>query len=116
MKRILLCLMMLVSISAFAQNTVVHIVQKGETLKTIAKKYKTSVDKIRAGNPEAKSDIYVGMRLEIPTKGGSYTSESTNLSAVSQAEAVSLNAPQDDQESFQSKTTVTTKEDGLVGG
>ncbi len=47
------------------QNTIVHVVQNGETLESIAKKYKTTVANIKAGNPETMSDIYVGMRLEI---------------------------------------------------
>lgn len=57
---------MLVSIQAFA---VKHVVEKGETIESIAQKYGTTAQAILQANPEAESFIYVGMELNIPETG-----------------------------------------------
>lgn len=43
-----------------------HKVRKGETLTTIARKYKTSVSSIRSANKISKKGIYAGQKLNIP--------------------------------------------------
>ena len=113
MKRVLLCLMMMVSLSALGQNTLVHIVQRGETLASIAKKYKTSVSDIRAGNPEAKSDIYPGMRLEIPVKGAVSASELIASQGASTSVAYTY---QTEQQSAPVTATSESTPAGVVGG
>jgi len=51
---------------------VIHVVQRGETLTSIARKYNTSVQAISQANGISNpSQIYVGQRLKIPTSGGS---------------------------------------------
>lgn len=43
-----------------------HIVQRGETLESIAEYYHVSVDDINKANPNAEGIIYVGMKLVVP--------------------------------------------------
>ena len=50
---------------AMAQQ-VTHVIQRGETLESIAQKYQVTVDAIKQTNPDAVNMIYVGMRLIIP--------------------------------------------------
>ncbi len=54
------------SLILYSQNTTIHIVTKGETLKTIAKIYGVSQEAIIEANPTAKTYVYVGMKLTIP--------------------------------------------------
>ena len=62
---VLLCI---VCMFAMAQSqTVTHVVQRGETLESIAEYYKVSVDDINKANPNADGMVYVGMKLNIPT-------------------------------------------------
>lgn len=51
---------------AMAQSTVKHVVDKGETLTSIAQKYGVTKEKIVELNPEAAQFIYVGMELVVP--------------------------------------------------
>lgn len=48
-------------------QTVTHVVQRGETLESIAEYYKVSVEDINKANPNADGVVYVGMKLNIPT-------------------------------------------------
>lgn len=58
----------IVCVFAMAQNqTVTHIVQRGETIESIAEYYKVSVADINKANPNADGMVYVGMKLAIPT-------------------------------------------------
>lgn len=51
---------------------VVHVVQRGETLYSIARKYGTTYQAIvRANNIQNPSVIYVGQRINVPTSGSS---------------------------------------------
>lgn len=62
---VLLCTL---CVFAMAQSqTVTHVVQRGETLESIAEYYKVSVTDINKANPNADGIIYVGMKLNIPT-------------------------------------------------
>lgn len=62
---VLLCI---VCMFAMAQSQIVtHVVQRGETLESIAEYYKVSVDDINKANPNADGMVYVGMKLNIPT-------------------------------------------------
>lgn len=62
---VLLCT---VCVLAMAQSqTITHIVQRGETIESIADYYKVSVADINKANPNADGIIYVGMKLNIPT-------------------------------------------------
>lgn len=63
----LLVTLALVAVSLQAQTaTVKHVVDRGETLESIAKTYNTTVDEIVKLNPNAAQFIYVGMELTVP--------------------------------------------------
>lgn len=47
-------------------QTVTHVVQRGETLESIAEYYKVSVEDINKANPNADGIVYVGMKLVVP--------------------------------------------------
>ena len=66
MKKILVCLFMLLQFAAVMGQQVSHTVQRGETLESIAKKYNVSVYALQQANPDAKDLIYTGMKLIIP--------------------------------------------------
>ena len=58
-----------VSVFAMAQvQNVTHVVQRGETIESIAKYYHVSVDDINKANPNADGMVYVGMKLVVPVK------------------------------------------------
>ena len=59
---------------------VYHRVRSGETLSTIARRYRTSVTRIkRANNLRSTHFIRAGKRLKIPSKGYAYTSQTKQL-------------------------------------
>ena len=67
MKKILVCMFMLLPFTAIMGQQVSHTVQRGETLESIAKKYNVSVYALTQSNPDAKDVFYVGMKLVIPS-------------------------------------------------
>lgn len=54
-----------VAVTCYAQEIVTHIVQRGETIESIAGKYGTTADTILRLNPDAADFVYVGMELKI---------------------------------------------------
>lgn len=67
-KMILSVLLCTVCVVTMAQSqTVTHVVQRGETIESIAKYYNVSVEDINKANPNADGIVYVGMKLNIPT-------------------------------------------------
>ena len=58
-------------------QTVTHVVQRGETLESIAEYYKVSVEDINKANPNADGIIYVGMKLVVPVGATSTITEAT---------------------------------------
>lgn len=62
---VLLCTVCMLSMAQ--SQTVTHVVQRGETLESIAESYKVSVEDINKANPNADGIVYVGMKLNIPT-------------------------------------------------
>ena len=66
-KMILSVLFCTVCVVTMAQSqTVTHVVQRGETIESIAKYYNVSVEDINKANPNADGIVYVGMKLNIP--------------------------------------------------
>ena len=92
MKRFFLSLSFAVaSVVAMAQaETATHIVQRGETLESIAKDYNVDVDVLDRLNPNADGVVYVGMKLKVPV-AAMPESAAENPSAGS---AEAANAPQ----------------------
>ena len=87
MRRILtlgiaLALILALAAPAFAQGSVIHIVQRGENLFRIGLRYGVTVDALAVANGLTNtSRIYVGQRLVIPT-GGSSASQRSYPSGV----------------------------------
>lgn len=88
MKRLInfMCLFVF-AISVFAQS-LVHTVQAGETLESIAKKYNMSVYRIQQANPESQNYFYIGMKLNIPGKRESKSKEESQSVVSSQQQIV----------------------------
>ena len=62
---------------------VYHRVRSGETLSTIARRYRTSVSRIkRANNLRSSNYIVAGKRLKIPQRGYTYASQSSKRSTA----------------------------------
>ena len=58
-----------ICVLAMAQSqTVTHVVQRGETLESIAEYYKVSVADINKANPNTDGIVYVGLKLTIPVE------------------------------------------------
>lgn len=55
-----------ISIATMAQSVVLHTVQRGETVASVAKKYNISEEQLRKANPDVDVYFYVGMKLNIP--------------------------------------------------
>lgn len=70
MKRTILSLLFgTASMFTMAQNqTVSHVVQRGETLESIAEYYNVSVEDIDKANPNMDGVVYVGLKLNLPIK------------------------------------------------
>ncbi len=70
-----------------------HILERGETIESVAKKYGVTTEQIIALNPDAKSFTYVGMELIIPetatSRSDSAAAASTGTAATSAPVAVS---------------------------
>lgn len=80
MKKILLLITFLISlIPSFGQSPEKeHIVERGETIATIAKLYNLSPDDLLEANPSAREMVYTGMVLTIP-KSNATSSSYTQL-------------------------------------
>lgn len=63
------------------QNDIVHVVKSKETLYKIAKKYHTSVDQLKALNPELKKNLPIGYELVIE-KGKEVVAQNTSEDAT----------------------------------
>lgn len=85
MLRTIFIFFLCISLNASAQTNNVHIVDRGETLVSIAERYKTTREKIIELNPDVAQFIYVGMELSIPATSVQTTdnSNSLNISANS---------------------------------
>lgn len=70
-----------VSMFAMAQSqTVTHVVQRGETIESIAEYYNLSVEDINKANPNTDGIVYVGMKLNIPTSSAQPKTSATDVS------------------------------------
>lgn len=99
-----------VSICAMAQDkTVTHVVQRGETIESIAKQYNVSVDDIYHANPNAEGLMYAGLKLIIPVSD-SYSNQQTSTSDSSNNTiAYSQNNSTDAENNSKTAYTETTE-------
>ena len=66
------------SVSVLAQTVKKHIVERGETVESIAEKYGVTKASIIEMNPDAAQFVYVGMELKIPEGGKTVETTSSN--------------------------------------
>lgn len=86
-------------------QTVTHVVQRGETLESIAEYYKVSVEDINKANPNADGIVYVGMKLSIPTN-------STIQNIVTKEERQSAKEVTEHNIQFQNTDSYVAKDNG----
>lgn len=80
--------LMLASLSASAQSSQSHTVQRGETIESVAKKYGISVRDLQQANPSTKDYFYAGMKLVIPCMANTQNTTQTQNSSSSNRVAV----------------------------
>ncbi len=92
-----------------ASNVIYHKVQKGQTLSSIASKYRVTVSDIKKWNNLKSNMIYVGQKLKIytntPAKSPTSTSSSTTASTSSEKSS---------QSQTSSSSNVTTKTQNIT--
>lgn len=66
------------SVSVLAQTVKKHIVERGETVESIAEKYGVTKASIIEINPDAAQFVYVGMELKVP-EGGKVVETTNNV-------------------------------------
>lgn len=82
---------MIISFHVYSQgNTIKHIVDRGETLASVAKLYCTTTERIVELNPDASDLVYAGMELDVPYDQTDVAMVNMPTSHV--AEAVSVRA------------------------
>lgn len=67
MKRLLSCILLLLTVMLMQAQQTVYVVKSGDTLKKIARMYNISKSDIISSNPQAANGIYAGMELYLPT-------------------------------------------------
>lgn len=61
-------MLLVFSVAVQAQTTTEYVVQRGETLESIATKFGVTADELKETNKDAAKYLYVGMKLIIPLK------------------------------------------------
>lgn len=69
------------TVSVLAQTVKKHIVERGETVESIAEKYGVTKASIIEMNPDAAQFVYVGMELKIP-EGGKISAPYSDIAAT----------------------------------
>ena len=88
-----LCIGSLALASSVAIADVDHVVESGQTLAQIARKYNTSVRSLLAANSEVKATrLRPGQMLRVPEKGVIYVNSGQTLSAIANANGTSVGA------------------------
>lgn len=108
---VLLCTVCMLSMAQ--SQTVTHVVQRGETLESIAEYYKVSVEDINKANPNADGIVYVGMKLVLPVGATSTTTEATaqqkSPKATTRTSQTSFNKSQSENNQQTTHTTSYNK-------
>lgn len=72
-------LLITVSVAAYSQEAITHVVAKGETVTTICSKYGVSEEDLFKENPALKNYIYVGMKIRIPASASVKVEDKSRL-------------------------------------
>ena len=84
-------MLMACATTAIAQNSQTYVVQRGETIVSIAKKYGLSEAELRQANPDLEDFFFVGMKLNIPKAHSHSTTESDNNNSNESQKALTDN-------------------------
>ena len=103
MKRLLTSIMMLLSVMIVQAQQVVHTVQRGETLESIAQKYHVTKEAITKNNPYAADAFYVGLKLYIPTAQSEDIQQNTGQSQNEAIQPAPYNGNNDYSQNKQSE-------------
>lgn len=93
-----------------SQNMAMHVVQRGESIGLIARKYGTTVAGIYASNEQLSNVIYPGQQIMIPLPEGSASTLSVNQPTNQQRSTSSTTARASAQVSAPANTTAVTYE------
>lgn len=96
-----------VSAAAQTNDTVKHVVDRGETLASIAKRYSVTEAKIIELNPDAAQFVYVGMELVIPVVVVKEKRENTSAASVVSNGAATLNNTATDVKTVNQSASLT---------
>ena len=106
-KRVVItAILVVISNIAFAEIT--HIVERGETIEDVAKKYNVSVEDIKKANPDMGSVFFSGMKLKIPDASGVQVEQNNDSVDEDTADNVAFNA-----EKVQPKANTVAQTDQL---
>lgn len=99
--------------ATYAQTTTEHVVQRGETLQSIATKYGVSVDELKQANKDAQNYLYAGMKLVIPQKTTTVSPAEPvkNETVVTNQTTPVTTVPEYSSSSKSKKTTVSSGDD-----
>ncbi len=115
-KIILSVLLSAVCMFTMAQSqTVTHVVQRGETIESIAQYYNVSVEDINKANPNADGVVYVGMKLAIPTKLSQAKDEVTVENTRANEDNQNKSHFSQSQISNSSRTIISEENDTKIG-
>ena len=111
---VLFCTVCMLSMAQ--SQTVTHVVQRGETLESIAESYKVSVEDINKANPNADGIVYVGMKLNIPTSSKpQIVSNNDNQGGSTYIQGNNINHHSNDKVNQEHKYKAAKNEDEKVG-
>ena len=111
---VLFCTVCMLSMAQ--SQTVTHVVQRGETLESIAESYKVSVEDINKANPNADGIVYVGMKLNIPTSSKTQiVSNNDNQGGSTYIQGNNINHHSNDKVNQEHKYNTAKNEDEKVG-
>lgn len=105
---ILIALSLLICNELSAQETVKHVVQKGETISSIATNYGVTVAEITTLNPKAAKFLFVGMELQIPVKSKPAASVPASSGTTAVNSSATASVPVTQQKQTPSYTSSTT--------
>ncbi len=95
-------------------QTVTHVVQRGETIESIAEHYNVSVEDINKANPNMDGVVYVGMKLVVPVGATSTITEATaqqkSPKATTRTSPTSFNKSQSENNQQTAHTTSSSKD------
>lgn len=110
---ILLCT---VCLFTMAQSpTVTHVVQRGETIESIAEHYNVSVEDINKANPNMDGVVYVGMKLNIPAARSIQTKEPETESTSIKEDGQVSNRVSSSKSSYASQENTNEENETALG-